>query len=212
MAKNKTAEKAAQAILTSVVEDEKKPAPEKVPFRENRTLAILITAVAIVLGLCIGCHRSVAAQERKIEQKFSTGIQYEGYSIQGDLNDRMEYAGQLAKIGQRYDFSQEAGEVSDAVADLYAAKGVHECYVRNLALTDAVEALNGKLVNASLSQQDAQYRSEAYRNFVSCNDTISHEAVEYNNLVYRFNDRIYSAFPTGTIARLTGVKKLEAFE
>ncbi len=210
MAKDKAAEKAAQEILTSVWKEETKP--EKVPFQENRALAVVLTVIAILLGLCIGCRRSVAAQERKIEQKFSTGVQYEGYSIHGDLQDRMEYAGQLAKIGQRYDFSAEAGAVSDAAAELYAAKSTHESYVRNLALTDAVDTLNGKLVNADLSEQDARYRLEAYRNFVSCNDTISHEAVEYNKLVYEFNDKIYSAFPTGTIARMTGVKKLEAFE
>ena len=210
MAKDKTAEKQAQAILTSVLPEEKKP--PKTPFLENRPLAILITILAILAGLTFGARRSVAAQGRQIEQKFSTGVQYEGYSIQGDLQDRMEYASQLAKIGQRYDLNKQAQAVSDASAALYAAEGAHARYVCNRGLSEAVEALNGALQSAGLSAQDEQYRSETYRNFVSCNDTISHEAAQYNKLVYDYNDKVLSAFPTGTIARLTGVKSLEAFE
>ena len=124
----------------------------------------------------------------------------------------MDYAQQLAKIAQRYDLTTQANAVSDAVSTLYTAGHGHACYVANRELTDAVELLNGALVNVGLSNQDEQYRLEAYRNFVSCNDTISREAALYNELVYKFNTKILDAFPTGTLAKLTGVEELEAFE
>ncbi|MBE6954991.1 MAG: hypothetical protein E7449_03655 [Ruminococcaceae bacterium] len=208
MAKNRAAEKAAEQILYGQFEVKEK----KTPFLENRTHAIVLTVVAILLGTVIGCHRSVAAQGREVTEKFSTGIQYSGYSINSDLEDRMDYAQQLAKIAQRYDLAEQAKAVSDAVSTLYTAGHGHACYIANRELTDVVELLNGSLVNASLSSQDEQYRLEAYRNFVSCNDTISREAALYNELVYEFNHEILDAFPTGTLAKLTGVGELEAFE
>lgn len=208
MAKNRAAEKAAEQILYGQFEvKENKP-----PFLENRTLAVILTVVAILLSLVIGSHRSVAAQGREVVEKFSTGIQYSGYSINSDLEDRMDYAQQLAKIAQRYDLSDQANAVSDAVGTLYTAGHGHACYLANRELTDAVELLNGALVNADLSNQDEQYRLETYRNFVSSNDTISREAALYNELVYEFNDEILGSFPTGTLAKLTGVDELEAFE
>lgn len=208
MAKQKAAEKAAVQILTSVIPEEEKP--RKTPFLENRTLAIILTVLAILAGTAFGAHRSVAAQARKLEQKFSVGVQYQGYSIQGDLSDRMEYASQLVKIAQRYNIASQT--VTEAIRDLDGAGHGHACFAANRTLSDAVEALNRELVNTSLSTQDAQYRSEAYRNFVSAGDTISHEAALYNELVYEFNDKTLTAFPTGTLARLTGVRELEAFE
>lgn len=208
MAKNRAAEKAAEQILYGQFEVKE----NKTPFLENRTLAVILTVVAILLSLVIGSHRSVAAQGREVVEKFSTGIQYSGYSINSDLEDRMDYAQQLAKIAQRYDLSDQAKAVSDAVSTLYTAGHGHACYVANRELTDAVELLNGALNEAGLSTQDEQYRLEAYRNFVSCNDTISREAALYNRLVYTFNEEILDAFPTGTLAKLTGVEELEAFE
>ena len=208
MAKNRAAEKAAEQILYGQFEVKE----EKKNFLENRSLAIVLTVVAILLSLVIGSHRSVAAQGREVVEKFSTGIQYSGYSINSDLEDRMDYAQQLAKIAQRYDLSDQAKAVSDAVSTLYTAGHGHACYVANRELTDAVELLNGVLTEAGLSTQDEQYRLEAYRNFVSCNDTISREAALYNRLVYTFNEEILDAFPTGTLAKLTGVDELEAFE
>jgi len=208
VAKNRAAEKAAEQILYGQFEVKE----EKKSFLENRSLAIVLTVVAILLSLVIGSHRSVAAQGREVVEKFSTGIQYSGYSINSDLEDRMDYAQQLSKIGQRYSLSDEAKAVSDAVSVLYSSGHGHACYLANRDLTDAVELLNGALVNAELSAQDEQYRLEAYRNFVSSNDTISREAALYNELVYEFNDEILGSFPTGTLAKLTGVKELEAFE
>ena len=208
MAKNRAAEKAAEQILYGQFEVKE----EKKNFLENRSLAIVLTVMAILLSLVIGSHRSVAAQGRVVVEKFSTGIQYSGYSINSDLEDRMDYAQQLAKIAQRYDLSDQAKAGSDAVSTLYTAGHGHACYVANRELTDAVELLNGVLTEAGLSTQDEQYRLEAYRNFVSCNDTISREAALYNRLVYTFNEEILDAFPTGTLAKLTGVDELEAFE
>ena len=208
MAKNRAAEKAAEQILYGQFEVKEK----KTPFLENRTLAVVLTVIAILLGTVIGSHRSVAAQGREVTEKFSSGVQYKGYSINSDLEDRMDYAQQLAKIAQRYELAAQAGAVSDAVDALYTAGHGHACYVANRELTDAVELLNGSLSNAALSQQDEQYRLEAYRNFASCNDTIAREASLYNELVYAFNTEILDAFPTGTMAKLTGVEELEAFE
>ena len=208
MAKNRAAEKAAEQILYGQFEVKE----GKKPFLENRPLAIVLTVAAILLGTVFGCHRSVAAQGREVEVLFSSGIQYSGYSIQSDLEARMDYAQHLAKIAQRYDLSEQANAVSDAIHTLYSAGHGHAAYVANRALTDAVELLNGSLTNAALSQQDEQYRLESYRNFVSCNDTIAREAALYNELVFEFNNEILDAFPTGTLAHLTGVKELEAFQ
>lgn len=208
MAKNRAAERAGEQILSGAFEVKK----QRKTFWENRTLAVAATVLAILVGTMFGAHRSVATQGKLIENRFSTGIQYEGYSIRSDLNDRMEYAQQLAKIAQRYDFSVQAQAVLKAADDLYCAGQGHECYVANRALSLAVEELNGELLHASLSQSDEQYRLEAYRNFVSCADTIAREAALYNELVATFNNEMLGAFPTGTLARLTGVEKLEAFE
>lgn len=208
MAKNRAAEKAAEQILYGQFETEKK----KTPFLENRALAIGLTVAAILLGTIFGCHRSVASQAGAVEKLFSDGIAYKGYSIAGDLSDRMDYAQNLTKIAQRYDLSAEAAEVSDAVNALRSADGTAETFDANFRLSGAVETLNGAMQNAALSEQDESYRLEHYRNFVSCNDTIAREADLYNEKVREFNDRVLGAFPTGTLAKLTGVRELEAFE
>ncbi len=207
MAKNRAAEKAAEQILYGQFEEKKK----KTPFLENRSLAIALATVAILLGTVFGCHRSVKAQGSAVEKLFSEGIAYAGYSIEGDLSDRMEYAQYLVKIAQRYDLSGEAAEVSEAVNELMQAEGAAEKFDANFALTGAVETLNGAMQQVGLSQTDENYRLEHYRNFVSCNDTIAREAELYNERVESFNDSILGAFPTGTLAKLTGVDELEAF-
>ncbi len=209
MAKNRAAEKAAEEILYSVAPEAEK---KKTPFLENRPLALVLAACAIVLGTLFGTHRSVAQQAKKVEQQYASGVLYEGYSIAGDLADRMEYAQNLTKIAQRYDCADAADAVTQAIHALDAAKGAGGQYDANFELTGAVEALNGALLSAGLSEQDERYRSEYYRNFTSCNDTISREAAAYNALVDSFNSEILGAFPTGTLAKLTGVRELEAFE
>ena len=206
MASRRAAARAAEQILQPQRQGAGKP------FLENIPLAVTLTALAVLAGLVFGAHRSVARQAAQVEACFSEGTDGSGYSIAGDLRDRMEYATNLSKIALRYDLNTPAAAVSEAVSALDSAQGAADRCDADRALGAAVESLNGALLSAGLSEQDEGYRLEYYRNFVSTGDTISHEAVRYNELVADFNRNILGAFPTGTIAGLTGVEELEAFE
>ena len=207
MAEDRAAERE-KAAFSVAPEVQPEGAPTKKPFLERRGLAAALAALAIIGGTLFGTHRSLAAERRSVERQFSTGVLYEGYSIESDLSDRTEYAGILVKIARQEGYDSETAAVTAAIEQLNAARNPHEKYAANRALTDAVETLAAARTDSDGGRD--KFR-EYYSNFTSSADTIAREAIAYNELVAEFNEKALRTFPNGMLARLTGVKELEAY-
>ncbi len=189
------------------------PEPEKRPAWKNARLAAAIVAAVCVISAIFGVHRSMMDRRGRVEEAFYQGVDGSGYSIWELYQDRAEYAGKLMLLAEQYADQNEA--LSEAVAsyhaainDLRSAATIQETVNANSSVTDWTVRVDSYLNDVELSELHEKYRSEYVAEMSSYSQKISHLVPEYNDLVREFDTDLQS-FPMGTIARLTGVERLE---
>ncbi len=169
----------------------------------NRTVAIVITVVVIVLSILGGSHRSLLAQAHSAERHFD--------DIQNDLEVRIGYALNLRTVAGRYlsPTDEVLADLDDAILVLSEAKTPNEKAKANQALTAATERMDITLQNEPLSATDDRYRIQIRTDLAAYNQIMGHS--KYNEYVDRYNNEVLGQFPADVLAQLTGVPRLEAF-
>lgn len=183
---------------------------------KERNVAIPLTIVVCIIFLLLGVRTGLQRAASDLTEMYETGVDGSGYGIATDLQKRYTYSGNLTAVAQKYDaaFETEISAVSAARADLDAALATDsfaDDYDANAALTEAVEALNLAMKSYDLSDEDEAYRAEIYADLISRNDTISHEATDFNAEVRSFNEDVLGAFPASLLHGLVGVDAVEVY-
>lgn len=183
---------------------------------KQRKIAIPLTAAACVVFLLLGVGTGLGRQVSSLTAMYQTGVDGSGYGIATDLQKRDTYAGNLTALAQKYDgaFDEEINAVSEARTALDAAlatDGYGDDYDANAQLTLAIEALNEAMKDYALSDADESYRAELYADLTSRNDTISHEATDFNTQVRSFNEDILGGFPANVLHGLLGIDSVEEY-
>lgn len=176
---------------------------------KNRTAAIGITIIVILLSTLLGSHRSLVAAAYPAERYFIEGEK--GYSIQRDLDTRVGLASNLLVVAERYLIVGDPllTDLQDAIVALQQADTVGEKSAANQQLTAATERLDLHLEEYSLSNADERYRINIRTDLASCNQTINHNA--YNQMAMEYNTEVLGKFPANILKNLTGVPELETF-
>jgi hypothetical protein len=180
-------------------------------IRQNSRLAFFVMLLMIIAGTLIGSHNSLQAMRESAAVVFTAGLQGNGLSIQGDLNERASAAYNMTVVARKY-LPEDNAAIRRALAareELLAAASIKEKARANQALEEAVKDLYEILNAVKLSAQDERYPQKIYTEFQSRGDTISHDP--YNQTAAEFNGKL-SAFPANVLGGLTGVKSLELFQ
>lgn len=170
---------------------------------KNRTVAIAITVVVIVLSILGGSHRSLLAAAHSAERHFD--------EIQRDLDMRIGLASNLQVVAQRYLSPQEDAlvELQNAIDALSDAQNANEKAKANQNLTAATERMDLVLQQEALQETDNRYRVQIRTDLASYNQIIGHS--KYNEKVEKYNTEVLGRFPANVLAQLTGVPELESF-
>lgn len=173
---------------------------------KNRTAAIIITAVVILLSTLLGSHRSLIAAAYRY---FIEGE--DGYSIQRDLDTREGLANNLLVVAERYLLLDDTMllDLQDAITALQQANTISEKSAANQQLTAVTERMDLYLQEYPLSTADERYRINIRTDLASCNQTISHN--EYNQMALKYNTEVLGKFPANVLKQITGVPDLETF-
>ena len=176
---------------------------------KNRTAAIIITAVVILLSTLLGSHRSLIAAAYPAERYFIEGE--DGYSIQRDLDTREWLANNLLVVAARYLLLDDTMllDLQDAITALQQANTISEKSAANQQLTAVTERMDLYLQEYPLSTADERYRINIRTDLASCNQTISHN--EYNQMALKYNTEVLGKFPANVLKQITGVPDLETF-
>lgn len=177
------------------------------PVQRRATAWVLTAAVALAAVFGLGGMKLQSAHRAAVTE-FTTGAheEYEGFSLSGDLNERLEAGATLAKIGKQQlgetnAFVSEAFAQVDALKEALASGSPAACYRANTALGKAVEALYPNLQeNDTAKAQWEEFKSRQY--------TIDHSA--YNTVAEQYNDRA-AAFPANLIGAVWGATEVERF-
>ena len=177
------------------------------PVQRRATAWVLTVAVALAAVFGLGGMKLQSAR-RAAAKEFTTGAheEYEGFSLSGDLNERLEAGATLAKIGKQQlgetnAFVSEAFAQVDALKEALASGSPAACYRANTALGKAVEALYPNLQeNDTAKAQWEEFKSRQY--------TIDLSA--YNKVAEQYNDQA-AAFPANLIGAVWGATEVEPF-
>lgn len=177
------------------------------PVQRRATAWVLTAAVALAAVFGLGGMKLQSAHRAAVKE-FTTGAheEYEGFSLSGDLNERLEAGATLAKIGKQQlgetnAFVSEAFAQVDALKEALASGSPAACYRANTALGKAVEALYPNLQeNDTAKAQWEEFKSRQY--------TIDLSA--YNTVAEQYND-MAAAFPTNLIGAVWGATEVERF-
>jgi hypothetical protein len=177
-----------------------------------QSLAMLVCAVMIFSAVCIGGYRYVASERATVLEYYVSGNGTpQDLGIRYLLEKRIGEANNLLTVASRYVNASDSAyaDVANAVSALENEDNPNKAYAYNNALTSSCDALTAKLSGYALSEMDAQYLSEIKTNMASYNMQAEHCA--YNEKAAVFNEQVLGRFPTGTIARILGVKSLSLF-
>lgn len=179
---------------------------------KDRRMAWAITVFLILASILTGTERSLNKLRKPIVEIFYNGVYSDGESIENDLQKKIEYAGNLITIAQRY-LSDDVNLIFiiGSREELIAAVKLYEKYTANQKLTEAVNLLYNRIIEEDLSEKDLKYVEAIYANLKSLNVTISYDAALYNDKAVGFNSRL-NKLPCSIVKSLKMVMPLELFE
>jgi len=179
----------------------------------KKAFAISAMAITIIAGIMYGSYFSISRAHHGAEQAFYRG---EYYSIQDDLNRRMEYAQDMVYIAKQYnkqqaDTHQQADvEPTQAAIDrLRHAKTLSEKYDADLDLENAMTDLYISLQGTNLKDSNERDAKSLYESFQLYKDNYLIE--EYNNGAVAFNNQL-EEFPTNLFNAIYHFDKVELYQ
>lgn len=184
---------------------------------KNRSAAVAIAVVIIVLATLFGVHRSINSETADIEKQFDEGIylrveKYVQPGIGTHLDERSRAALALVTFGTQLGdiggMPKLTDDLRQARLDLVEAKDIGEKYAANAEMQKAYVALREAMRKLELSRD----MSAAVDSLVSTMDG-AQGAIEksgYNEVVGNFRRQLES-FPVGILKKLAFVKLPEYF-
>lgn len=178
---------------------------------QNRSTAVVITAVVVLLSILIGAGISLGGLRRDAERVFEYGSDGGWRGIEYDLREVASGGYNLIEIAERYlgendvriaavereisavHSARKPGSLHAAAEELRAAISGLDLAMRELDLNDEEEALRQK----TLANIEASYRRV--------------DRSEYNAAATAFNETL-EAFPANVLSGVVGVKPLELYE
>lgn len=173
-------------------------------FSENRSVAYVVLAAAIVLALLFGGGGALIDKRVGVDRIYHASSE----SISAELLEMRDNAATLLSIANKYN-DASASLLDSAIDALDSAEDVSAQFAASLQLDSAVEQAYSNLSALDLTAMDAEDVRYKYKNFTSAQLRISHDP--YNELAADFNDQL-NAFPTNLIGLLRGVQPLELFQ
>lgn len=185
-------------------------------FFKSYTGGMVVLAIAIVLSILGGSHRSLAAERSRVEAAFYSGADGSGYSIAADLADCLDISANLLTVAGRYldgaDLEQLRGSWNQLEAALdkrthyYSIGNAYDGYQR---LAEAAEAVLDALDGEDLTERDARYVQGFRTDLAARADTIARDG--YNDQADAFNQRVLGRFPANLLGRITFVRPAQVF-
>ena len=178
-------------------------------FFENRKLAWVVFAIAVLFSLSFSGGGALRDQRSAALDVFYKGAQNDGLCIDRDLKARSEAAAALIDMAGRYDIADSVvSQAAEAQAQLDAATGIADRSKANAALQGAVKDLYDQLSALALTESDYETAYSQYREFQSRGDTIRRDP--YNDVAAEFNAAL-SGFPARLVGLIGRVQPLELF-
>ncbi len=179
----------------------------------KKPAAIAVAVIMIIASILVSGGSSLRSQRKEVENMFFNGVSNDGYSIQSDLDAKIEVANNLVTVAKRYYNSSDTMllELIEARQELDGAVEVGEKRNASRKLDDAANSLIERMESdstISMSDKDKKYCMSFKAELKSRNLTIEND--RYNDYASRFNSTI-STMPASIISTLTGVKKLELY-
>lgn len=180
---------------------------------KNRSSAVLVAVVVIILGTLYGVHRSVGSETSKIEAQFYSGVylkdeKYTQPSIDAQLNKRADAALGLLSVGNKYVFASEIAEsLRAARQELLDADSIMGKYNANLELEKAWKQLYETL---TAHADDLPAAVDSYVTTLGGAQSVIDKSA-YNQSVAEFRNGALGAFPVNILKNLAFVKYPEYF-
>ena len=177
-------------------------------FRENRKLAWVVLALAVVLTILFSCAAGLRRERNSALNAFYEGTQGDGLSAYHDLLKRAECAYNLLTLATKYDKNNTPGAeaLTEARRALLDADEIGEMAEANAALTEAMALIQSESESYGMTEQDERLFARQITEMISRGETIAHN--DYDALAARFNERL-SGFPRGLVSALMGIEPLE---
>ena len=173
-------------------------------WQYRRGLGMAAIVLAVVFAMLFGVNKGVRSEYRKITEAYAEGLDQSGYGLAYYEARMDEHASNLCKIAtkSRYgdDFQTQTKAVSDAAYALAQAGQAGEKYDAIQDLIDAVDSLNLEMQDYALDPEDENLRAQEYHNFTDQFYKARNIAVDFNELVRRYNDQILGSFPASVLA------------
>lgn len=170
----------------------------KTTWKENRPLAWLMLALAVLVGV-------LGIGTAKVRGVAGTALDYYNQNMAADFTARETAAQTILGIA-----GQELGEddakvqtAAAALAESQAATAPGEKHAAGTKLETAVGIVYNALPQAARDPQKSAAQL-AWSEFVSRTDILSHSMEEYNTYAQAVQDTI-KGFPASLLARLAGV-------
>lgn len=172
-------------------------------FKENRPLAYILVALALILTLLISTKTKLVSKADKVMVLFHEEIGY-------DLNTKSAYADNLAGIASRYLDRNDAlfANMSEARDTLLEAKTPKESFRASAKVTDVAANFYDKLGVLELSQADDRLRRSNYADILAIDDILRRS--DFNKKVETFNKEL-DAFPAIFLRQIVGIEKIDYF-
>lgn len=189
---------------------------------KKRPVAIIITAVIIILSTIFSVHRTLGAECQRVRDSFFTGVVSEGYahkSISDQLKTRIDAANVVASIAANYSQAEnETKNLRDArnrlIDTLNEAKSgeasLKNVYNANKELQAAFEDLEKSLEGVKLSTREAENFENNRSKFYGAQAAI--EKAGYNEAVREFYRTTLNVFPTNFLWKISWVDPPELYE
>jgi hypothetical protein len=167
----------------------------------NRMLAICVTFLLVLGSIVVSNAQELNQQKSIVEREFFEDGS--GFSIQNDLNKRIELSYNYVTIANNYNIQDQSimDDLLDAREALANAKTPAQKYMQNIRLTESYIAVYDALGKIDLSQRHAEYRDSIRLDLDEKNNTIKNST--YNSNATEFNNKL-NTFPF-SILKLLGI-------
>lgn len=182
---------------------------------QNRTFAVAVFAVTVILFTLVGSHRSLTKACQRVEDAFfeSHTLQEGHYTCPAEqLEHCARYANSiLAAISGRLpeQIYSDVYTSRRALIDALVERDISDIYIAQSALTRAIDAANSQAIS-----QGVQAELDDFTRLVADYRSAANKAASsgYNAYVYEFLENTVSRFPTNILRHLTLVEMPERYE
>ncbi len=172
----------------------------------KKWFAQVVMVLCILTGTLLGSYRSLTSAKAAVEKQFYEGVDHDGFSIQHDLEERINLAHNLITIAGKYQV--DGNKVYQARQALQEASTISQKYAANVALSETTHELYRALKDQSMEPKDEDYRERINADLLSRNSTISHDG--YNAKAATLN-QTFRQFPANVLRGLLRITEAELF-